>query len=231
MDNQVIVKPSLYDLPDEVLLPLMITLNDTTLLNMTRVCKRFKAIAKEAFMKNIKTGHLLSLSEQNLVDCSQSYENLGCNGGLAVDAFKYITDHGIDAETSYPYSGTELSVYNLNAKKSNVTVKGFVRIPSGNEEEMQKALAFHGPVAASIDASHDSFDHISHDIYHEPACSSTNLDHLVLVVGYGTDHYNRDYYIVKNSWGTTWGEMDYFRISRNQMNHCGIATRAVIPII
>ncbi|XP_055303331.1 procathepsin L-like [Sitodiplosis mosellana] len=181
----------------------------------------------------LKTGHLLSLSEQNLVDCSKSYANYGCRGGWPESAIKYIRDHGIQTEESYPYHGYENVYCQSTVKPSNVIVHGFSRIPSGNEDELQKALAIHGPISVSVDAKHPSFQHYSSGVYHELNCGSRILDlsHAVLLVGYGTDEHDRDYYILKNSWGPSWGEHGYFRMSRNQMNHCGIATSAVFPIL
>ncbi|XP_055308914.1 procathepsin L-like [Sitodiplosis mosellana] len=195
-------------------------------------CYSFAVVGAIEIHYSIKTGHLLSLSEQNVIDCSKSYGNNGCNGGDLDSAMNYIRDHGIYTRKSYPYRGYDHHCM-LRAKKSRVNVKGFMRIPSGNEIELQKALAFHGPVAVSIDSSHDTFRHYMDGIYHDHRCSSAteNLDHSVLLVGYGTDEYDRDYYIAKNSYGDSWGDQGYFRISRNHNNHCGIATDALFPIV
>lgn len=177
---------------------------------------------------------MLSLSDQNLIDCSGLYGSNGCEGGLPEQAFKYIRHHGIFSAEVYPYDGEEndhciLSI--KNAKKSNVTVHGYTRIESGNEIDLQTALAIHGPISVSIDADHDSFLHYAGGIWNEPQCRSRNNNHDVLLVGYGTDEHDRDYYILKNSFGTKWGEGGYFRMVRNADNHCGIATYAVFPNI
>lgn len=179
----------------------------------------------------LKMGQRLELSEQNLIDCSKSYGNFGCHGGSLEVSMQYIRDNGIHTEKSYPYLGYENMKCMSNVNKSNVAIHGFTRIRSGNEDHLQKAVSIHGPISVLIDAKHNSLHHYSHGIWHEPSCSSNMFDmsHAVLLVGFGTDEYDREYYILKNSWGRGWGENGYFRISRNQMNHCGIATNAVFP--
>lgn len=149
-----------------------------------------------------KTGNLVSLSEQNLIDCSQAYGNDGCNGGWMDYAFQYIKDNdGIDTEKSYPYKAIE-GECKYNAKNKAATDLGFVDIPKGDEKKLTAALATLGPISVAIDASHDSFQFYSSGVYYEPKCSTERLDHGVLAVGYGTDDNDKDYYIVKNSWGS-----------------------------
>lgn len=178
-----------------------------------------------------KTGVLTSLSEQNLVDCSTVYGNNGCNGGLMDYAFKYIKDNGgIDTEKTYPYEGKD-DTCRYNAKNSGATDKGFVDIPEGDEDKLKQALATIGPVAVAIDASHESFQFYSEGVYFEPECDSQNLDHGVLAVGYGTDEKGQDYYIVKNSWGSSWGDKGFVKMARNKDNHCGIATSSSYPLV
>lgn len=180
-----------------------------------------------------KTGALVSLSEQNLVDCSSSYGNAGCNGGVIDYAFQYIKDNGgIDTEASYPYNAVDAAC-RFNKANIGATDKGFVDIPHGDENALKIALATIGPIAVAIDASHQTFHQYSSGIYYEPKCraSARHLDHAVLAVGYGTDENGDDYYIVKNSWGTTWGDGGYIKMARNKNNNCGIATSASYPLV
>jgi len=180
-----------------------------------------------------KTGKLVSLSEQNLIDCTKSYGNNGCHGGWMDNSFKYIRDNkGIDTESSYPYYARELGYCYFRAQYVGATDAGFVDLPSGDEQALKEAVATVGPISVAIDASHPSFQSYRSGVYYEPSCRSGvgNLDHAVLIVGYGTEN-GHDYWLVKNSWGTTWGDEGYIKMSRNVANQCGIATKASYPTV
>jgi len=177
-----------------------------------------------------KSGKMVTLSEQNLVDCSTSYGNHGCNGGLMDNAFKYIKDNGgIDTEDSYPYHGENEKCH---FKKTDVgaTDSGFVDIPEGDEVALKNASATVGPISVAIDASHMSFQFYHSGVYDEAACDPKQLDHGVLLVGYGTLQ-GKDFWLVKNSWGPGWGIKGYIRMSRNKENQCGIASSASYPLV
>jgi len=183
-----------------------------------------------------KTGKLVSLSEQNLVDCSSSFGNHGCNGGLMDYAFEYIkANGGIDTEASYPYLGKQQASCHFKKENIGATVAGFTDIPSGDEEGLTNALASVGPISVAIDASHFSFQFYRDGVYDEDNCSSEELDHGVLATGYGvwqvSHSYSKPYYWVKNSWGPGWGVKGFIRMSRNKDNQCGIATAASYPIV
>lgn len=148
------------------------------------------------------------------------------------NAFRYIKENrGIDTEQSYPYRAEdEKCLY--KPKNSGATDRGFVDIESGNEDKLKAAVATIGPISVAIDASHESFQLYSEGVYSDSECSSDQLDHGVLVVGYGTDEKTgMDYWLVKNSWGNTWGDEGYIKMARNQENMCGIATQASYPLV
>jgi len=179
-----------------------------------------------------QTGNLVSLSEQNLVDCSFPEGNNGCNGGLMDQAFQYISENGgIDTEESYPYLARDGECH-YNKSFRGATDIGFQDVESGDEEALKNASATVGPVSAAIDAGTFRFRFYHSGVFSDKDCSSERLDHGILVVGYGTDgETGKDYWIVKNSWGPTWGMGGYIMMSRNNDNNCGIATQASYPIV
>jgi cathepsin L len=178
----------------------------------------------------LSTKKLVSLSEQNLVDCSTPEGNQGCNGGLMDQAFTYVEKNGgIDTEAAYPYEAQDEQC-EFNKKTVGATVTSFTDVKSGDESALKSAAANIGPISVAIDASSFMFQFYSSGVYDDSQCGNKmeNLDHGVTLVGYGTQD-GKDYWLVKNSWAATWGEKGYIQMSRNKDNQCGIATAASYP--
>jgi C1A family cysteine protease len=180
-------------------------------------CWAFSATGSVEGAYFLSTGNLISISEQQLVDCAGKYGNEGCNGGLMDYAFQYILDHGICLESDYSYKAV-----NGKCKKCKVATKidSFVDVTPNNETALQQAVLLQ-PVSVAIEADQTSFQFYSSGVFDDDSCG-TNLDHAVVLVGYGTDNNNKDYWILRNSWGQSWGESGYMRIVRNK-NMCGLS--------
>ncbi|XP_026229273.1 cathepsin K-like isoform X2 [Anabas testudineus] len=172
-----------------------------------------------------KTGRLLDLSAQNLLDC---VDNNGCNGGHIIDAFEYVQKNGINSEEDYPYVIKKQSC-RFNSSAIAAQCKGYRAIPEGDEYELAEALVEVGPLSVAIDSRNISI--YTSGVYYNPQCDKDNPGHAVLLVGYGETAEGEKYWIVKNSWGDGWGEKGYIRIARNRENHCGIATDATYPLM
>ncbi|KAI1902309.1 hypothetical protein AGOR_G00043440 [Albula goreensis] len=185
--------------------------------------------ALEGQMKR-HTGKLVPLSPQNLLDCSVTYGNHGCKGGYLSKTFKYIIGNkGIDSDSSYPYEYRE-GRCRYTVKNRAGYCLGYHILPRGNEKALQNAVANVGPISVGINAMLPSFHNYRGGLYNEPLCSSKTTNHAVLVVGYGTDK-GQDYWLVKNSWGTGWGEKGFIRMARNKNNLCGIANFPIYPTL
>ncbi len=183
----------------------------------------------------LKTGKLLSLSEQELVDCSTSFGNNGCEGGLMDNAFKFIEKKGLCTEVDYPYNATDGTA--CLVCNEAVKISSYTDVTPNNELALKNAVA-NQPVSIAIDATDIQF--YSSGVY-TGECT-TNLDHGVLLVGYGNqmsslfEGSNIPFWKVKNSWGIDWGESGYFRLLRNDSNiespgMCGLAMMASYPVV
>ncbi|KAA8528693.1 hypothetical protein F0562_036048 [Nyssa sinensis] len=192
-------------------------------------CWSFSATGAMEGINKIVTGSLVSLSEQELVDCDRSY-NSGCGGGLMDYTYQFVIEnHGIDTEEDYPYIGGERSCNKQKMKRHVVTIDSYRDVPSNDEKQLLQAVATQ-PVSVGICGSERAFQLYSKGIFSGPC--STSLDHAVLIVGFGSEN-GVDYWIVKNSWGTNWGMDGYIHILRNSGNSqgvCGINMLASYPI-
>ncbi|XP_070712365.1 cathepsin K-like [Pempheris klunzingeri] len=197
-------------------------------------CWAFSATGAVESALKIKYRKLISLSEQQLVDCDHEIVDNGCEGGLPVLAFEYIRENGIVTEDQYKYNGYDnyCQLSKINHDKLNYTkIKGYTVIAS-DESALTEALHDIGPISVAIDVADKSFQFYKKGVYQSKYCKSDigSLNHAVLAVGFGYDEKSKKpYYIVKNSWGEQWGEEGYIRMIRDAGNQCGIASFASYP--
>lgn len=171
-----------------------------------------------------KTGRLVRLSEQQLVDCSWNQGNNGCDGGEDFRAYEYVTKHGLASDEDYgAYLGQDGVCHDTKVNATVTTIQSYVNVT--DVESLRKALANVGPVSVSIDASLKAFSFYANGVFYDPKCrnDTDGLDHSVLAVGYGTLQ-GEPYWLVKNSWSTYWGNDGYVLISQKN-NNCGVATQ------
>lgn len=181
-------------------------------------------------INKIKTGKLVSLSEQELVDCDVNDGNQGCKGGFMNKAFEFIKmNGGITTESDYPYNGKDDPCQKAKTKDHAATISGYETVPANSENNLQAAVA-RQPVSVAIDAGGYEFQLYSHGVFN--GMCGHQLNHGVTVVGYGEDS-GKKYWLVKNSWGTNWGESGYVRIERDSADTrgtCGIAMQPSYPV-
>lgn len=179
----------------------------------------------------ISKGQLIDLSEQELVDCATgvSYGSHGCNGGQMEGAFKFIIENGQCSLSSYPYTAKDGSCQ----KCSSVAHISSCSDVKPNDQVSMKAAVAQQPVAVAIEADTRYFQSYSGGILTSSSCG-TSLDHGVLTVGYGEEN-GQKYWLVKNSWGTTWGDNGYVKIARSESTNdagiCGIAMDPSFPTV
>jgi len=179
-----------------------------------------------------KTGQLLTLSEQEIVDCTWAFQNNGCDGGLDFQAYQWIQQNGgIAVSEEYgPYLMAD-GYCHARAVRRPINITGYVNVTSQSEPALLDALANVGPISVSIDAALQTFSFYSSGVFYDPNCASdpNDLDHTVLAVGYGTLD-GEDYWLVKNSWSVHWGDNGYIKIARKG-NDCGVATAATYVLM
>ncbi|PSN55954.1 hypothetical protein C0J52_02135 [Blattella germanica] len=173
----------------------------------------------------LKYGHQVRLSQQALIDCSWGFGNNGCDGGEDFRSYQWMMKHGgLPLEDEYGgYLGQDGYCHADNATLT-AKITGYVNVTSGDADALKVALAKNGPISIAIDASRKTFSFYSNGIYYDPQCHNKpdQLDHAVLLVGYGTMNGN-PYWLVKNSWSNYWGNDGYILISQKN-NNCGVET-------
>lgn len=177
-----------------------------------------------------KTNALVPLSEQNLIDCSSDFGNVGCGGGYQEYGFEYIIQNkGVAKSEPYPYKmKDDKCSYRSNIKGADM--KAFAVIEPGDEQKMKEVIATLGPLACSMNAGVESFVLYKEGIYDDEECNKGEVNHSILVVGYGSEN-GQDYWIIKNSWTDKWGEGGYAKIPRNKNSFCGIASECSYPLL
>jgi len=182
----------------------------------------------------IAKGQLVDLSEEQLVECATgiSYGSHGCSGGQMEGAFKYIIEHGQCSDASYPYTSGTGKSGSCKSCSSIAHISSCSDV-TPNDQLALKAAVAQQPVAIAIEADTRYFQSYSSGILTSSSCG-TNLDHGVLIVGYGTEN-GQDYWLVKNSWSSTWGDNGYVKIARssstNDQGICGIAMDPSFPSV
>jgi len=175
----------------------------------------------------LKHAHLTSLSEQQIVDCAASYGGAGCSGGSNDIGYKYANSGGLCTESAYPYTAKDGTCKSSSCSPSaNSKVTGYVHIPAGDPG--LGAGVDITPISIGIDA--DYWGSYSSGVF----CGTcgTARDHAMLVVGYGTDATGGDYWKVKNSWGSGWGENGYIRLCRTKKtDECGVSDDGTYPTV
>jgi C1A family cysteine protease len=181
----------------------------------------------------LKYGSLHVFSQQELMDCSWNFGNNACDGGEDFRAYQWIMQNGgFSFKDSYGSYLMADDYCKAGVTSPDVQIASYVNITSGDETALLDAIVNQGPISVAIDASHKSLSFYAEGVYYEPDCANNadGLDHAVLAVGFGTDSVGGDYWIIKNSWSTHYGQNGYMWMSRNN-NNCGVATSATYVIL
>jgi C1A family cysteine protease len=192
-------------------------------------CWSFSASEEVSSLYKKTSGKLVTLSKQQLMDCSKPEGDMSCEGGLMTDAFDYVLkNHGLCTEEDYPYLATDEQICKNCTPVA--TINGYQNIPSNNETALMLALS-QLPISIAIEADQSSFQFYSSGVYSDVNCYQGSLDHGVQLVAYGKDPQSGKLtWRIKNSWGTEWGDNGYITVERNVAGHpeglCGLTLSA-----
>ncbi|XP_072449923.1 procathepsin L-like isoform X2 [Chiloscyllium punctatum] len=192
-------------------------------------CYAFAAVGAVEGQLAKQKKQYVDLSTQNIIDCSSEFKNYGCNGGLPYRAFKYMKKYGIESDQSYPYQAKQNDQCSFSSAKSVVTIKGFQRCKNIDEKSLAALVAGVGPVSVLVYSSLNSWRFYKSGIFDDADCNNKRVDHAVVLIGY-VNVPSSSYWIIKNIWGTSWGEKGYMRIIKGK-NMCSINYCASFPKI
>lgn len=179
----------------------------------------------------IATGRLVDLSVQQVIDCSRRLGNMGCKGGYTSTTFDYMKKNDLMTWSAYPFTG-ELGNCEFSKSKGVASVEDYVQIPRYDANALLEAVA-EQPVYVGIDASSKILQLYKEGIIDSPSCGS-RINHAVTIVGYGTEN-GKDYWLIKNSWGTWWGDSGFFKVIRSRGGRdsgvCALYQDMAYPIV
>lgn len=179
-----------------------------------------------------KTGKLVKLSEQQLVDCVRGWwwRSNGCVNGVVDEAFNYIRSYGVTTKENYPYKADDIFPCTYNPLTSVTKLREHYWPQGISEEGLKNLLVSHGPIVVIMNAKLRSFIYYKSGVYNDASCDGSKLSHFVLLVGFGTDPQQGEYWLLRNSYGINWGESGYFRMEMGK-NRCGILSYVAYAVL
>ncbi|KAK9884780.1 hypothetical protein WA026_009008 [Henosepilachna vigintioctopunctata] len=192
-------------------------------------CWAFSTTGTVEGQLKIVNDNLISLSEQNLIDCSSYLGNTGCDGGEMYAGLDYVQAHGLEREEDYPYEEDDTGGCRADPSKIVTKISGYVTIPADDEDATRQALVVNGPLSVAIIAQND-FRLYAEGIFTDECDNEDSTNHGVLLVGYGSEN-GKDYYLIKNSWSSQWGENGYVKWAREPKNMCRVFSEPRYPLL
>ncbi|CAO1347681.1 unnamed protein product [Diamesa tonsa] len=184
------------------------------------------AVVESMFKKQTLDKFKVPLSIQYLVDCDKGGFNKGCIGGWPTIALKYLKTNGIATAATYPYAAIDTQACQVTEKIPGSNIKKVVQETlNGNETKLMEVLNYAGPVAVAINVC-PGMELLKTGVYENSACPNNTVNHAVVLVGYGTEN-GIPYWLIRNTWGTLWGDQGYGKIARNKGNQISIASYAI----